>query len=263
VTPTATPTPQQTANPITYPGSQIPPGVLSPSAPPGTNFNLSLWELQEPVAGATAGSVNTVTSAQLAAGYTDAYFLTDPSNGAMEFWDPEDGVTTTNSSYPRSELREMTAGGLDANWPVSGTNTLTATVSVLEVPTKVVIGQIHAGTTGTPATTLPLLELYYESSGAMYAGVEQSPTASGEDDTQLGTVALGKAFTYVISLTGTGASAVLSVSINGTVTKIPFPASFANETMYFKAGDYDQTPVGTSSTIGAKVEFFGLAISHS
>jgi hypothetical protein len=236
--------------------------VLNTGAPPGANFNLSLWELQEPVAG-TTGSPETITSAQLVGGYTDSYFFTDTTNGAMAFWDPEDGVPTTNSLYPRSELREMTAAGLDANWPVSGTNTLTAAVAVLKVPAKVVIGQIHAGTTGTPATTLPLLELYYESSGAIYAGVEQSPSVSGESDTQLGTVTLGKAFTYVISLTGSGASAKLAVSINGKATSIAFPASWATETMYFKAGDYDQTPVGTSSTVGAQVEFFGLAISHT
>jgi hypothetical protein len=32
--------------------------------------------------------------------------------------------------------------------------------------------------------------------------------------------------------------------------------------MYFKAGDYDQTS-GSSSSVGAKVEFYALNIAHS
>jgi hypothetical protein len=31
--------------------------------------------------------------------------------------------------------------------------------------------------------------------------------------------------------------------------------------MYFKAGDYDQS-VGTSSTVGAKVQFYALSVVH-
>jgi len=32
--------------------------------------------------------------------------------------------------------------------------------------------------------------------------------------------------------------------------------------MYFKAGDYDQS-AGSSSTVGARVHFYGLTIQHS
>jgi hypothetical protein len=61
----------------------------------------------------------------------------------MTFWDPEDGVTTANSSYPRSELRELNPKGTAANWPVTGTSVLSATVAVVTVPDHVCIGQIH------------------------------------------------------------------------------------------------------------------------
>src|SRR5580692_12384365 len=59
-------------------------GSLNPSRAPGSNFNLSSWELQEPVG--SAGSPTTITSAALAAGFHDSYFFTDPSDGAMTFW---------------------------------------------------------------------------------------------------------------------------------------------------------------------------------
>jgi hypothetical protein len=39
------------------------------------------------------------------------------------------------------------------------------------------------------------------------------------------------------------------------------PSSLDGETMFFKAGDYDQS-VGTSSTIGALVHFYELSIVH-
>jgi hypothetical protein len=113
---------------------------LPTDAPPGSNFDLSIWELQEP-------SNTTITSAQLQAGYTDSYFYTG-SDGAMTFWDPETGIPTTNSKYPRCELREMQPDGTtQANWAVTGTGTniLSATLEVVEVPTKVVVGQIHIG----------------------------------------------------------------------------------------------------------------------
>jgi hypothetical protein len=118
-------------------------GGLNATAPPGSNFDLSLWELQEPIG--AAGSPTIISPAMLAAGYQDSYFFTDPIDGAMTFWDPENGVTTADSSYPRSELREMNADGSAANWPVAGTNVLAATVAITEVPDHVCIGQIHIG----------------------------------------------------------------------------------------------------------------------
>ena len=39
-------------------------------------------------------------------------------------------------------------------------------------------------------------------------------------------------------------------------------SSFDDEGMYFKAGDYDQSN-GSSSTVGAKVQFYALSVAHS
>ena len=38
-------------------------------------------------------------------------------------------------------------------------------------------------------------------------------------------------------------------------------STFNEEGMYFKAGDYDQS-VGTDGTVGAKVQFYALALFH-
>jgi len=233
-------------------------GSLNPSRAPGSNFNLSSWELQEPVG--SAGSPTTITSAALAAGFHDSYFFTDPSDGAMTFWDPENGVTTADSSYPRSELREMNADGSPANWPVAGNNLLSATVAVTQVPDHVCIGQIHLGTaiqTGLAASTKPLLELYYYATGAIELGIENDPTG-GQTSQAITNVPLGTRFTYSIGLTGDG---TITLTIDGAATTFPMPSGFDGYGQYFKAGDYDQT-AGPDATVGAQVKFYALAVSH-
>ncbi|HEY2514637.1 MAG TPA: polysaccharide lyase family 7 protein, partial [Polyangiaceae bacterium] len=177
------------------------PTTLDPSLPPGGNFDLSLWELQLPVG--SPGMPTTILPAQLAGakGYSDAYFFTDTTDGSMSFWDPENGVTTANSNYPRSELREMTAGGAAANWSTTGTHTLSATVKATQIPDHVAVGQIHLGT-GTPASTKPLLELFYFKDGSISLYIEQSPAGGNEKPNPAGNVSLGTKWSYVIGLSG-------------------------------------------------------------
>jgi hypothetical protein len=227
---------------------------------PGGAFDLSLWELQEPVG--NAGSPTTIKPSALegANGYHDAYFYLDGA-GAMTFWDPENGVTTADSSYPRSELREMNADGTTANWPVAGTNTLTETVAVTQVPDHVCVGQIHIGSAldaGLASSTKPLLELYYYQDGSIQVGIENGPTG-GQTLHGLANVALGTKFTVSIVLTGEGS---ISVAIDGQASTFTMPPAFAGYGEYFKAGDYDQT-VGTDASVGATVKFYALAVSHA
>jgi hypothetical protein len=230
---------------------------LNPKVAPGANFDLSIWELQEPYG--SPGAPTTYVSSQLkgASGHQSAYFFTDPTDGAMTFWDPENGVTTPNSSYPRSELREMTSSGAAANWLSPGTHTLTATLKATEIPNHVAVGQIHLGT-GTPASTKPLLELFYYPSGKIEMAIEQTPAGGNEIPYTVGNVPLGTKWSYVIGLSGNTISFVL----NGGATQTwQMSSTFDQEGMDFKAGDYDQS-VGTSATVGAKVAFYALKVTH-
>src|SRR5277367_1496316 len=118
--------------------------ALDPSKPPGGNFDLSHWKLTLPDA-----SVSEIQAAQLVAGYTNASFFYTGSDGAMVFWCPVTGGTTSESSYPRSELREeLNPPNDDVNWTGYGSNILSAQCKVLQVPStgKVIIGQIHSVT---------------------------------------------------------------------------------------------------------------------
>jgi len=239
-------------------------GNPSPSLPPGSNFDLSFWELDEPVG--PAGDPTTISSTRLEAGYQDSYFFTDPDDGAMTFFDPEDGVPTANSSYPRSELRELNTDGSDANWAPTGTNTLSATVEVQSVPDDVCVGQIHIGSplpdSGAAASTKPLLELFYRANGEIDVGIESTPAGDDEVDTMLATVPIGTKFSYVIELTGSpSGGATIAITIDGSTMTFPMPSGFVGLGEYFKAGDYDQS--AGDAGIGATVKFYALVVSHS
>ena len=234
---------------------------LNGNVSPGGNFDLSLWELQEPIGSPGAPTMIPNTALEGPSGFQDAYFFTDPTDGAMTFWDPESGVATANSNYPRSELRELNADGSKANWQIAGTNTLSASIAVTQVPDHVCIGQIHVGTaiqSGLAPSTKPLVELYYYQNGDIKVGIEDSPTG-GQTSHELGNVPLGSVFSYTIQLTGDGTIAVV---VNDAAYTFMMPSSFVGYGQYFKAGDYDQT-FGTDSTVGATVKFFALKVLHN
>ena len=237
-------------------GSTTPPGGgLNTAVAPGGNFNLSVWELQEPVG--SPGSPTTISASRLKgpSGFQDSYFYTDGSDGAMTFWDPEAGVTTPNSSYARSELREMNADGSAADWSLGGTHRLNATLRVVSVTNHVAVGQIHLGSGGT--STKPLLELYYYANGDVIVGIENSPDG-GQTTHTVGHVAVGTQWSYTIAVSGGN---TLDLTINGSTTHYPIPSSFNPYKEYFKAGSYNQSS-SSSTTNGARVAFYALTVAH-
>ena len=230
-------------------------GRLRTGVAPGGNFNLSVWELQEPVG--SPGSPRTIPSSQLvgANGYQDSYFYTDTHDGAMTFWAPEKGVTTPNSNYARSELREMNSDGSTADWALAGSHQLQATLRVVSVTDHVCVGQIHLGTGGS--STKPLVELYYYANGNIVLGTENSPSG-GQTAHTIAKVPVGMKWSYTISVTGGN---TVSLTVNGKTTKYAIPSSFDAYHMYFKAGSYNQSS-SNSTTRGARVAFYALTVHH-
>ncbi len=221
-------------------------GPLNPNVPPGCNFDLSIWSLQLPIG--QPGNPTTLTNTQLENGFTDPFFFTG-SDGSMDFFDPGTNcVTTANSTHCRSELRELNPDGTDAVWSSSGTNTLSATLTVTNAAGAPVVGQIHLD----PAVSVrPLIELFYTTSGDLVAGVEQCTAGGCETRTTVGHVAPGTQFTYVISYTHN----VLTVSIDGG-TPHSLSSPLLGDGGYFKAGDYGQSPTNAS------VSFTKLVVVH-
>ncbi|MGW4563122.1 polysaccharide lyase family 7 protein [Streptomyces sp. NPDC004561] len=230
-------------------------GAADPHVAPGGNFDLSVWELQEPVG--SPGRPTTIPSSRLqgAHGYQDAYFYTDTRDGAMTFWAPEKGVTTPNSNYARSELREMNRDGSPADWALGGSHRMNATLRVVSVTRNVCVGQIHLGSGGS--STKPLLELYYRANGDIVLGTEDS-ASGGQTPHPVGHVAVGRTWSYTIAVSGGN---TIDLTVNGTTTHYGIPSSFKSYKQYFKAGSYNQSS-SDSTTNGARVAFYGLTVQH-
>jgi len=146
---------------------------LDSSVAPSSNFDLTDWYLSVPTDTDDNGYADSIKEAELNDDYESDYFYTG-SDGAMVFMCTVDGYKTSeNTTYTRTELREMLRAGdtsidtddKENNWAFSSIDeddqddfggidgTLTATVAVNHVTTtssndeqrgRIIIGQIHA-----------------------------------------------------------------------------------------------------------------------
>lgn len=151
---------------------------LSPELPPGGNFDLLGWNLSVPTDTDNNGKSDTIKEIELAKGYEDDQFFYTGDDGGMVFRCPISGFKTSkNTSYTRTELREMLRRGDKSistrisdgtpnknNWVFSSApesaqklaggidGVMEATLAVNHVTTtgdpnqvgRVIIGQIHA-----------------------------------------------------------------------------------------------------------------------
>jgi hypothetical protein len=238
----------------------LPALALDPNQPPGVNFDLSHYYLQLPVdsSGGTTGTSASVTTAQLLAGFTNAYFYTGP-DGAMVFWAPEDGATTSGSSYPRSELREeLVPGNTGVNWTPWGMHVQTVQCQVLQVPGtgKVIIGQAK----GYSGAALPMVKIQYES-GTVHGYIKQNATNDSSDTNfAFANIGLSNTINYQVTVV----NGLISIAVNGVTNSVNVfqtDPAWETNTVYWKAGDYCQAN-GSSSTIGARVAIYALTRSH-
>ncbi len=221
---------------------------ISKTKAPGQNFNLAPFTLQLPTG--SADHPDMISGSQLTTYTASPYFYTNSSDGSMVMADPKKGWTTSGSLHPRVELRE------NAIWKTSGTNTLSATVKVVEVPDHTTIGQIFQGT----GPSKPLCELQVTSKGVVKLLLEDTNQGGSSTSPQITTVSLGSKFDYEMQLSGT----TITITVNNVAKTFNLPSSFIGESFYFKAGDYDQTATaGTpSSSPSTIVQFYALSIQH-
>ncbi len=268
---------------------------LDPTLPPSGNFDLTFWKLTRPN--------NTEKDEKtLANGYIrEGEFYTDSITGAMVFWCPNTGATTSNTSFPRTELREMlrrgdssigTQGINKNNWVFSSSNLanqeaaggvdgiMTATLQVDHVSLtsdefrkvgRTIIGQIHAS--DDEPCRLYYRKLPGHERGSIYFAHE--PTTGAEQwynmigsrsDSQADPadgIALGEKFSYEIKAIGN----LLTVTIiregkPDVVQEVDMTNSgFADDWMYFRAGNYNQNNAGDDGEF-AQVSFFALDVRH-
>ena len=269
---------------------------LDPTLPPSGNFDLSYWKITRP--NNTERDETTLSNGY----FVDGEFYTDSETGAMVFWCPNNGRTTSNTSFPRTELREMirrgdtsigTQGINKNNWVFSSSTmenqeaaggvdgVMTATLAVDHVSLtsdefrkvgRTIVGQIHAS--DDEPCRLYYRKLPNNTKGSIYFAHE--PTTSAEQwydmigsrsDSQpdpVDGIALGEQFSYEIKVVGN----LLTVTIMregkpDVVQEVDMTNSgFADDWMYYRAGNYNQNNAGDDGEF-AQVSFFALDVTHS
>lgn len=216
---------------------------------PADVLDLRNWYIGLPIG--AAESPRNVEQPELATFAVDPWFVPTGDCAGVQFRAPVNGVTTSGSSYPRSELREM-SGSSKASWSsTSGTHTMTVRQRVERLPnTKphVVVGQIHDSSDDVSVFRLEGDDLYL---------------TNGDDAHYkliTGSLALGTEFEVRFVVSGGQIKAYYNGTLVSTIAK-----RFSGG--YFKAGAYTQANCSNSAPCSSsnygQVVIRGLSVSHS
>ncbi|MFC0624531.1 polysaccharide lyase family 7 protein [Kribbella deserti] len=219
---------------------------------PGNVLDLSHWKLQLPLddPNKEGTQILQITQPQLDTYRVSPWFKTR-SCEAVQFRNPVNGVKTPNTTYARSELREMDSTGKEARWSSnSGTHTMVidqAITHLPEVKRHVVAGQIHDGNDRS-VFRLEGSNLYVTRDNDTHYKLVTS-------DYKLGTRFQAK---FVVS------DGSIKAYYNN-VLQATIPVSFT--TGYFKAGVYTQANCVNSSPCDSsnfgQVIVYDVSVTHS
>jgi poly(beta-D-mannuronate) lyase len=217
---------------------------------PGNVINLTNWKLTLPIAAQDKDAPEEITQPQLASFMLAPYFQLNTAKNGVQFQAPVGGVTTANSSYPRSELREMTANGSKrASWSnTSGTNTMTIRQAITHVPAvknELVAGQIHDAFEYVILVRLNGSTLFVQADGENIGSLDNNYVLGTVFDLQL-----------------IASDGHIRVLYNG-VKKADYVKSGSG--YYFKAGCYTQSnpAKGDDPNDFGQVVIYDLQVSHT
>ncbi|MHC1705655.1 MAG: polysaccharide lyase family 7 protein [Tenuifilaceae bacterium] len=232
--------------------------TLTVVLPPSSYFDLSAWKLQTLDAN---NAFTEIMSAQLVAGFNSDLFYTNPPDNSMVFKVPSNGATTSGSTYPRTELRQMSGG---ANWELLDPTEhyLTAQCKVITVASakpQTIIGQIHGSDDESELLKLRwtgylpgqcFIEALYQANDAIRTEYKVK-LAEG--------LSLGSLITYVISMK----NGIITTTVNGNSASQTYTTNFYGTTdrYYFKAGNY-LSYNGIDPIVIGQNQFYKLSLSR-
>lgn len=228
-TPTSTPTPTQNMYP-----AQI--------------FDLTNWKITVP--SGTNERPTEIKQPTLATYKLDPWFVVNNEGNGIRFRAPVNAVTTSGSSYPRSELREMTNNGTtNASWSsTKGTHTMYLDQAITAVPrTKkhVVAGQIHDANDDILVIRLELPNLYVNVDGKNLYKLDSNYT-------------LGKRFTVKLAVNNGKTQVYYNDSRDPVYTlKKKYSKS------YFKTGAYTQSNCGKEGLLFCNDSNYGEVVVYN
>lgn len=223
---------------------------LAACGSPANILDLTNWKEGLPTG--SKGAPTEIKQPKLANYSADPWFTPNRTCDGVQFRAAVNGVTTSGSKNPRSELREMTKGGSDAaSWSTtSGTSTMVIDEAVTHLPSnkaQVVVGQIHSQHDDVTVFRLEGNNLYV--------------TKGNDTHYQLVTdnYHLGTRFTAKFVASGGQIKAYYNNTLAATL-------KVASSGDYFKAGVYTQANCDNSlpcedSNYGEAV-IYGLTVSH-
>ncbi len=174
-----------------------------------------------------------------------------------------DGVTTSGSSFPRSELREMTQDGQynRAAWTSKcGTHKMTITQAITAQPDRtspvdpVVAGQIHDGGVDGGHGDVVMIRLEGSRLFVEGDGIERGTLDSS--------YALNEKFTVVVTADINGIDVSYTNQNGSTATLSNIQPQVNNEQWFFKAGCYTQANTSNGTGYG-EVIIYDLDVEHS
>ncbi|CAB61821.1 MULTISPECIES: polysaccharide lyase family 7 protein [Streptomyces] len=229
-------------------------GTATAAAPcdyPAQQLNLTNWKVTLPTG--SSGSPTEVKQPSLATFSASPWFTVNSACTGVQFRSAVNGVTTSGSSYARSELREMTSNGTkNASWSAtSGTHTMTFREAFNKLPNDkphVVGAQIHDGDDDVTVFRLEGTSLYITKGNDTHHKLVTS-------NYKLNTVFEGK---FVVS------GGQIKAYYNGVLQTTIAHSASGN---YFKAGGYTQANCGNSSPCSSsnygQVSVYKLLVNHS
>ncbi|RIA10767.1 alginate lyase [Flavobacteriaceae bacterium MAR_2010_72] len=271
------------------------PEPIVPNPPPAllyANIDFSNWKVTLPVDLNNNGSPDEYLPAQLINnGYrtldpVKPYMYDDTTDGSIVFYTFPD-VSTTNSSYSRTELRELiNPNNSKVNWSLNTGGKMTGRLKVASISQdtqssstyhNVIVMQIHGIISQADMSTYgfssnngpPLLKMYWKD-GYLWAHKKSlvNESTSGTDLLNVSSATwtdIKHNFGYVgfepFNFTITASTGKLELQLNNntpyiyqdvSLTKWPFEN-------YFKAGNY---LVSTNANAFAYVKYYSLTITH-
>ena len=169
-----------------------------------------------------------ISQPELATYQANPWFTTTSDEKGVIFRAPVNGITTNNSGYPRSELREMALNGAeDAYWSSKeGRHTLYIEQAITAVPKgkpEVVAGQAHGDDDDLLAIRLDHPKLYLARNKKNLATLDEH-------------YVLGKRF----SISFVASDGMFRIFYNGSDTPV-YTLDKEVDKAYFKAGVYTQS----------------------
>lgn len=224
----------------------------APPAPPPTpappSVDLTRWKLTLPVV--VNGKVQEIPPPALSI-YSDKYWTPQPDGYLCRTW--HGGGTTSGSSNPRTELRELNADGSLASWSTTkGTHTMTVVTQVnrlTKVKPHVVLAQIHDDQDDVTVWRLEGSKLYITKGDNPHAFQVRDNVALGE----------------VLSLGFDVSAGVVRYRLGGQV--LDYALTAKTSSCYFRCGLYLQsnpkTAPGESTDEYAEVVLHAATVVHS